>query len=146
MEYETVQPEDLETCAGIYAQVFSEPPWNEPWTAASALPRLREIHGTPGFRGLKAVRNGHIVGFVMGYAESCGDRRDFYLKEMCVLPMEQGQGVGTALLDALVQALPTDAVGKIYLLTARESPAARFYAQCGFYVSDRMIMMGRRLG
>ncbi len=38
-----------------------------------------------------------------------------------------------------------EAVGKVYLLTARDGPAQAFYAKCGFYVSPRMVLMGRRL-
>lgn len=145
MDCALVQPDDLAACAKVFVEVFSAPPWNEDWAASAALTRLTEIARTPGFVGLKATSDGRLVGFAMGYTETLADRTDYYLKEMCVLPAMQGRGGGTALLEELKGRLAAMGVGKIYLLTRRDAPAAGFYAKNGFYVSDRMIMMGHWL-
>jgi hypothetical protein len=49
------------------------------------------------------------------------------------------------MLAALLDHLQAAGVNSIYLLTARASLAESFYAKMGFAVSDRMIMMKRRL-
>lgn len=145
LRFLSIQPEDLPACTDVYVATFNSPPWNETWTAATAASRLGAILGTPGFIGLKAVSEAGIIGFAMGYAETFDKGTDFYLKEMCVLPGSQRQGVGTDLLKKLTESLTSDGIRKIYLLTARDSAAATFYAKNGFYTSDRMVMMGRWL-
>jgi GNAT superfamily N-acetyltransferase len=145
MEHETIQTEDLACCAQIFVEVFNRPPWNENWAIPSALRRLTEIAGTPGFTGLKVVADGRPIGFAMGYIESFDDGGDFYLKEMCILPEFQRKGIGTDLLKQLKTRLLQAGARKLYLLTERGGRAARFYEKNGFYTSDRMIVMGRRL-
>jgi aminoglycoside 6'-N-acetyltransferase I len=145
MEYKTIQTEDLNRCAEIFVEVFKGPPWNEDWAVSIALCRLTEIAGTPGFVGLRSMSEGRTVGFVMGYLESFDTGGDFYLKEMCILPTMQRQGIGTALLDQLKTHLIEAGARKLYLLTERGGPAARFYEKNGFYTSDKMIMMGHWL-
>ena len=81
----------------------------------------------------------------MGYIESFDSGGDFYLKEMCILPEKQMQGIGTALLDQLKAHLIGRGARKLYLLTSRDGLAARFYEKNGFYTSDKMIMMGHWL-
>ena len=146
MDCESIQPDDLGACAEAFVEVFNGPPWGEDWTVASAVSRLTEIAHTPGFVGLKATADGRVMGFAIGYTESLATRTDYYLKEMCVVPAMQGQGVGTALLTELKARLVAMGVRKMYLLTRRDGPAAGFYEKNGFYTSDRMIMMGHRLG
>jgi len=145
MDCTLMQPDDLDACAEVFVEVFNAPPWGEGWAANAALTRLTEIARTPGFVGLKATSDGRVIGFAMGYAESLAARTDYYLKEMCVVPAMQGQGVGTALLEELQGRLIAMGVSKMYLLTRRGGPAAEFYEKNGFRVSDRMIMMGRWL-
>ena len=145
MKYEAIQTDDVTTCAEVFAEVFNNPPWNEDWPVPSALSRLTEIAGTPGFVGLKVVSDGCMLGFVMGYTESFDTGNDFYLKEMCIIPEMQRQGIGTALLDELRIRLIAAGVRKVYLLTSRDGPAARFYEKNGFYTSEKMIMMGHWL-
>ena len=145
MQYESTEKADLKGCARVFVEVFNSPPWNEAWSADTALRRLTEIAHTPGFMGLKALEEHGLVGFVMGYAESFDDGVDFYIKEMCVLPSHQRKGVGKALLEELERGLVSKGVRKMYLLTSRGTFAAGFYEQKGFNISERMIMMGKWL-
>ena len=64
---------------------------------------------------------------------------------MCVLPKHQGKGIGKALLRKLEADLKAQGVAKLYLLTARDGAAERFYHACGFYSSDKMTMLGKYL-
>ena len=145
MEIQSIANDDLKTCAEIFVKVFNSPPWEEGWDASSALPRVQEIAGTPGFIGLKAVDEGRMVGFVMGYKESFGGGSDFSLKEMCVVPELQRQGIGKALLEELKKQLRKAGARTLYLLTSKEGPAARFYEKNGFQTSNKMFMMAHFL-
>ena len=145
MDYEAIRTDDLASCAEIFVEVFNSAPWDEDWAVSSALPHLTEIAGTPGFAGLKVISEGQMVGFVMGHVESYDTGGDFCLQEMCLRPTLQRQGIGTALLDQLKRHLIEAGARKLYLLTSRDGPAARFYEKNGFYTSDKMIMMGHWL-
>ena len=145
MHIDRITPTDLAGCAVVFVEVFNHPPWQEHWTPVTALARLEEIAHTPGFVGFKAQAQSQITGFIMGYCESFDAGSDFYLKEMCVLPDRQRQGIGAALLDTLKRDLCAKGVRKLYLLTMRDSPAADFYAKQGCYTSDKMILMGQWL-
>jgi ribosomal protein S18 acetylase RimI-like enzyme len=145
MRYESIEADDLHDCGTVYISVFNSDPWGEAWDASSALSRLSETFNTPGFLGVKALADRNLVGFAMGHIESYDDGSDYYLKEMCVDPGLQRRGIGRGLLDELRQSLRAMSVRKLYLLTAREGPAAEFYASQGFYTSEKMIMMGQWL-
>ena len=71
----------LDGCAGLFASVFSAPPWNEEWTLAAARARLAEILKTPGAISLAWVED-TPVGLVAGYCERNARGYVFYLKEM----------------------------------------------------------------
>lgn len=145
MEFQSISNSDLKRCAEIFIEVFNSPPWEEGWEVSSALPRMQEIAGTPGFVGIKAMKDEGMVGFVMGYAESFDAGSDFYLKEMCVLPKLQRQGIGSLLLEELKKQLRQVGARTLYLLTPKETPAAWFYEKNGFQTSKKMIMMAHFL-
>ena len=102
LRFDAVTDAGLDGLAGLYERVFSSPPWNETWPSDAARTRLGQIHATPGFDGLLARDDaGLVLAFAVGYAETYGAERHFFLKEMCVAPERQRTGVGSALLARL---------------------------------------------
>lgn len=145
MILQPVEHDDLSACAALYLRVFNAAPWNEGWEERAVTRRLEDCWRTPGFFGLKARAGNEVVGIVLGYLEQWDKSSHFYLKEMCVISELQNRGVGTALMEALEAALRERGCQKIYLLTARDTGAQAFYEKRGFYVSQKMIMMGKWL-
>ena len=126
-------------------EVFSGEPWDEAWTPDTARTYLQDLWNTPRASGVVAYAGGNVIGFALGHAEQRDSGRHFYLSEMCVLNEYQGKGVGKGLLGALEANLKTQGVGKLYLLTARGGAAEAFYQACGFYTSEKMVMLGKVL-
>jgi ribosomal protein S18 acetylase RimI-like enzyme len=145
MNIESIEHTHLLPCAALFAAVFNKAPWNEQWDLGTVRMRLTEIYNTPGAYGVVASDVTGVMGFVLGYVEQWNQQKHFYLKEMCVHAQQQRSGIGTAMMDTLERQLMQRGVSKIYLLTARESGAEAFYRTCGFYVSPKMIMMGKPL-
>jgi aminoglycoside 6'-N-acetyltransferase I len=145
MNVRPIEPGDIARCAELFAATFARAPWSEDWDVADATARLAEVYQTPGAYGVVAEDGAALVGFALGYAEQLSREQHFYLKEMAVAPERQHSGIGTALMEALRRDLAALGVSVIYLLTLRASPAEAFYKKCGFHVSDRMIVMGKRL-
>jgi GNAT superfamily N-acetyltransferase len=140
-----IERQQLDHCVTLFLRVFNSPPWSEAWPRTAATTRLTDLLHTPGFYGLLASNDKEVLGFAAGYVEQWDRARHFYLKEMGVVPHHQRQGIGTTLLQVLGTDLAAAGVGRIYLLTARASAAEAFYRQRGFYVSPKMIMMGKNL-
>jgi ribosomal protein S18 acetylase RimI-like enzyme len=64
---------------------------------------------------------------------------------MCVVPASQRKGIGRELLGYMTGLLQREGVTKIYLITAPDSGASAFYSAHGYYVSRRVLVMGRAL-
>jgi len=145
MTIRSIVPADIPHCAQLFVDVFSNPPWSEHWTQASALQRLDDCACTPHFLGLLAEDERGLCGFAFGYSQHYLDEKHYYLLELCIDIARQRQGVGAALITTLKAKAAESGISRLYTLTARDTPAQDFYAKHGFYVSPKMIMMAHRL-
>ena len=137
--------DNLEEGARLYRTVFNEPPWNDEWTAETAQTRLLQITETPGYKGYSTSLDEELVGLVMGNLEQWYTGEHFYLKEMCVRPSQQRRGIGTMLMEYLIEELQSEDVERVYLLTMQESPARAFYEENGFFLNEQMGMQSLQL-
>ena len=135
---------DLPACARFFSKVFNAPPWEENWNEESSLQRLSDCANTPNFIGLVAEDDAGIAALAFGYWQRYQEEKHFLLLEFCVANERQREGIGTRLMEELHKRLQADGVGRIYTLTARDTPAQGFYEKAGFYVSPKMILMARR--
>ena len=128
---------DLPDCVELFTATFNGPPWHESWQPSDAARRLADLANTPRSVGV-CVRlgEGALIGFALGVQERSVGEDHFFLREMCVRPNVQRSGVGSQLLRALGERLP--GVSQWYLLTARDSVPASFYAANGFRPAGRM--------
>lgn len=136
---------DLDACVDLYVSTFAGPPWSEKWEPGVVHARLDQIVRTPGAFGLVIERNGRIAGFALGISEPWHEGTHFYLKEMCISPALQRQGLGTRLMEHLLRELAGRDTKRVYLLTARGDVSEAFYSKTGFYTSPKMILMARRI-
>lgn len=134
---------DFDACVDLYITTFAGEPWNETWERTLVEARLRQMTGTPGFYGI-VTDDVPLSGFALGISEPWHEGHHFYLKEMCVRPSLQRQGLGTRLIEDLSKSLRASGVTRIYLLTARDTPTEAFYSKAGLYTSPKMILMARR--
>jgi len=133
---------DLADCVALFVATFAAPPWEETWEPADAHCRLEDFHRTPRSHGV-TLRDGTglLLGFALGHRERFGPDDHFLLKEMCVRAAVQGIGHGSTLLGGLTARMPD--VSHWHLLTARDSPAAGFYARHGFRPAGRIGLFVR---
>jgi len=137
MKIRKIEFDDIETCAKLFANVFSLSPWNESWDIVSAKERLHHFYESKGFIGILAERDG-IVGFALGNSEPFYFGNMFYLREMCILKDLQQQGLGKKLYLALERELSLAKIHSIYLTTNRATVASSFYMSNGFKASEKM--------
>lgn len=132
-----IQRTDLESCAALYAGVFSSPPWSEPWTTQAALERLVHFYDSKGFAGVLAGGD-DLRGFALGNIEPFHTENLFYLREMCIARKHQSQGIGSQIYGVLEGELYLRKVEQVYLATGRGIPAAKFYSTIGFTCDEEM--------
>jgi len=135
---------DLEDAAALYVQTFNAPPWNEGWGIEAATERLEGIFGAPNGLGVLARRDGAPIAFALGYLEQWVSGTHFQLKEMCTAPAEQRQGVGTFVLDSLLQTLKERGVIQFFCETRAGVPAEAFFRRAGFRTLN-VVALGKRL-
>ncbi|MBQ8962039.1 MAG: GNAT family N-acetyltransferase [Ruminococcus sp.] len=136
---------DLPEYGQFYADAFSAPPWNEPWTKASAAMRISAMMSSTSFIGLAMYRSGILIGMICGQIEFSHSSKEFQIQELCVAESERGKGYGIDLLQALKQELYKLKVdGGIYLITSHGEATEGWYQRHGFHTSDVFIVMNDR--
>ncbi|MFN6468501.1 MAG: GNAT family N-acetyltransferase [Nostoc sp. SerVER01] len=142
-EIQTFSTEYLDRCAYLYVEVFNSEPWNEEWSFNTARTRLLEIINTPGFVGF-VFKQDELLGFLAGYCKQVQKGKSFYLEEICVRPDNQRQGIGTKLLNQLMDTLTSIEVSRVYLLTNKNGQAEAFYKKHGYQRNQQMILMTKQ--
>ncbi|MDZ8077669.1 MAG: GNAT family N-acetyltransferase [Nostoc sp. DedQUE01] len=142
-EIQTFSTEYLDRCAYLYVEVFNSEPWNEEWSFNTARTRLLEIINTPGFVGF-VFKQDELLGFLAGYCKQVQKGKSFYLEEICVRPDNQRQGIGTKLLNQLMDTLTSIEVSRVYLLTNKNGQAEAFYTKHGYQRNQQMILMTKQ--
>ena len=144
MNIRLVGEQDIESCAKLFAQVFSGATWSEPWTEEDAFFRLNHFYQSKGFLGV-LIEQDRTLGFALGNWEPFYFGKIFYLREMCTDTDHQSKGIGGKVYSALEVELKSMSINSIYLTTEREIPAANFYKKHGFNYSDKMGFYAKRI-
>ena len=132
MSIRAIESSDMESISELYSSVFSSAPWNEPWNRENALVRLKHIFESNSFVGLLNETNKSVTGMVLGNTEPFLNGNTFHLREMCVSPDFQGQGIGQNLMHELHFKLKKTNVSGVYLTTRNDIKASKFYKSYGY--------------
>lgn len=135
---------DLEGAAALYQETFNAEPWNEGWGIEAATERLKAILSAPNALGVIASRDGEPLAFALGHVETWVSGSHFQLKEMCTAPEEQRKGIGSFVLEFLLQALKERGVVQVFCETRAGVAAEAFYRRAGFRTLN-VVALGKRL-
>ncbi len=141
--FEQLTENDIPHCASLYMDVYSNPPWNEPWEQSSAIKRLTFLMKIPTSIGFKYVRGNQIIGFWLGYIEEGFD--EMAIKEVVVHPRFQRQGIGTKLMHHSEEIAKKRGIKRITLSTLRDSFMDKFYQELGYQESSNIRFMGKEI-
>lgn len=130
----------VETWHATYDDLFGREKVDELTAAWHAMPVLERQLASPDATRLVAERGGAIVGTAL--ATRAGDH--VKLDQIYVVPAAHGTGVGQALLDAVVAAVPVLPVR--LEVEPRNARAIAFYAKSGFARIGEVTCCGRHSG
>ncbi|MCK5737701.1 GNAT family N-acetyltransferase [bacterium] len=134
--------DDLDDCVSLFTTVFSQPPWNDRWPSFEAAKiYLKDIIHAPRFKGLVMYHDARLVGACLGRHRIWWAGDEFYIDEFFIANSLQRKGLGTRLMDYLMQVVHDDGVRVVFLMTAHGTPAEFFYQKLGFKISTRMQLM-----
>jgi GNAT superfamily N-acetyltransferase len=134
----------LAACAALFLQVYNNEPFNDAWSPEQSAKRLRDFFDTPGFLGVLAEEGGVLLGFALGNAEQWYPDRQFHLREICARPDRRRAGIGTALLEAMIEEMIKVNASVMYVNTGRRTNSERFFLDRGFLENEGSVQLFTR--
>lgn len=136
------EEKDIEGLAGAMALAYSEPPWNEVWSAEKAKERVCSVLSNYNAAGFAAIENEEIIGGILGFEDPYAEESFFFVSEIFVAPQWKRKGVGKTLLCHLEQYLSTKNISVMQLISIDDNVG--FYETNGFG-KDSVSVMFKRL-
>jgi len=135
----------VEQYGKIYADAFSGEPWKDDWTVDDATTHVREILENKQAFGLEYVKDGQVIGFILGSSMLFHYGRTFEVNDLAVSPAYQRQGIANELMQTLMAEMKDRGIIALHLITASEGVLPRFYEKLGFTKETRVMLMGKDL-
>ena len=129
MNIRNCEKADLRACAELFAEVFSEPPYNEKWSIRDAKAYIERFWRIEPDHCLVAEKNGRIEGVLLGFSYPFQNRTDFTIQELFVRREARRQGIARALIGCVLEDFSIDTV--VSLIVNEKSDAAIFYERLG---------------
>ena len=136
------EEKDIEGLAGAMALAYSEPPWNEVWSAEKAKERVCSVLSNYNAAGFAAIENEEIIGGILGFEDPYAEESFFFVSEIFVAPQWKRKGVGKTLVCHLEQYLSTKNISVMQLISIDDNVG--FYETNGFG-KDSVSVMFKRL-
>jgi L-amino acid N-acyltransferase YncA len=145
-----VRESDAEAIAAIYAHHVLHGTASyevEPPTAEDTLLKIRRITGS-GWPFIVAEANGSVAGYA--YVTQFRDRPAYRFtceNSIYVDAKRMGQGIGKALLDALIERSAANGFRTVVAVVGGAEPASiALHAKCGFREVGRLFGVGSKFG
>lgn len=141
MEYLPIEQHHLPGLAGAMMAAYAKAPWNENWTEEKTQRRIRAILSNYQSAGMAAVKDGKVIGGVLGYVDPYAEEDFFFVSELFVMPEYQKKGYGKGLLLALEKELTAAGVHVTQLISIDDNLG--FYHASGMGKDSVNVMFKR---
>ena len=133
-----VTQEDLAECGIVYARAFAGPPYYEDWDMEAAIEMLSGLFMRDSNSAWCVEEGGEIAGFA--FCTTYGSFRAT-IQEFAFAPAFQRRGLGTALMNYVMEQFRRAGIKTLDLVVRREAPAHSFYRSFGFRQPENYIIM-----
>lgn len=143
LELRRFSSDDVFQCVELFMRVFSSDPWFDNWLSFDYVnDYLNELILNPVFMGFVAREDsGEIAAVCFGHKKSWWMGKEFIIDEFYVKNDRQGKGIGSLLMDYMVDILSENDYKRLILTTNRNIPAQWFYIKNGFVNNENRVVM-----
>jgi len=142
MQIRKIESKDLEACAKILEQAYSQAPYNEVFQELSALRYIEGKYKNCGDHSFVAVNDGdEVLGFIFLNISSWTDGLQAILEEIVVDTKLQGTGVGKALMIYTNDYLQSLGAKSVMLWAKNDPPLINFYKKNGYFPAEDFVVM-----
>ena len=120
--------ENINICATLLIQVYSEPEYGESWKESDAIDYLTRFYEIDPTGCSIAVIDKEIVGAIFSYSYPWQSETLRYVQELFVSTKYRKKGIAKSLLKSVTK----DKNSKVWLLANDNTSAASFYKKMGF--------------
>jgi len=144
MQIRPMRAADLPACAAILCSVYNNDLWQDHWQQDTAEQYLADYFENRKFVGY-VIEAETILGAIFTREKVWWNNSEVFVEEMFVSPAHQGQGLGTRLMETVLQYAREKGLAGVTLTTNRHAPAPKFYQKLGFKTNDAVIWMYKTL-
>jgi ribosomal protein S18 acetylase RimI-like enzyme len=125
----------------LYKEIWKEPPWNEYfWNDEIVNEEINSALNQKDFVGKLAINSNDIIGFTWGYSlpnkfhflDDLRNLKTFYIAELAVERNFRRRGIGTKLVNMMIEDARKLDYEIVTLRTHIKSVAYNFYLKLGF--------------
>lgn len=145
MNIRQMKVEDISGCADILCSVYNNELWMCRWEKDTAVEYLHDFFENKKFVGYVAEKDGVLIAGIFAHEKVWWNNSEVYVEEMFVKPDEQGNGIGTALLNKVEEYIKEHGLAGITLSTNKYAPAPKFYEKNGFVNCEHVIFMAKEM-
>lgn len=145
MNIRQMKVEDISGCADILCSVYNNELWMCRWEKDTAVEYLQDFFENKKFVGYVAEKDGVLIAGIFAHEKVWWNNSEVYVEEMFVKPDEQGNGIGTALLNKVEEYIKEHGLAGITLSTNKYAPAPKFYEKNGFVNCEHVIFMAKEM-
>lgn len=129
----------------IYSKAFKGEPWNDNWSIEDATIHVKELLESKQSYGLEYVKDGKVIGFILGTSMLFSYGRTFEINDLAVDPDYQNKGIGKQLLERMIEDIKAQGIVGIHLITSAHGVLPEFYEKYGFRKESEVMLMGLEL-
>jgi predicted acetyltransferase len=143
LKLEKAQAKDLKAISEIYKEEFSKPPYNEKWTFAFAIKRIKDYSK---FCEIWKLRyNNKIIGFTIINTNMWLPKAVCFGEEMAVKSEFQGRGFGTFIIKEIMKIYKKKGFWSVMGIANRKSKTLKLYKKLGIKEDNKNVLISRRL-
>jgi|GEM_PF-3184295 len=128
MEIINCTKNNLEECAFLLAQVYSEPEYGEKWDSKDAYNYLERFYKIEPSGCFIAIENNQLVGAIFSYSYPWQSETLVYIQELFVSSSQRNKGIAKSLL----QSIGNGKAMKAWLVANDNTSASGFYTKMEF--------------
>lgn len=146
MELKILSLQDKDIITELFADVFTNEPWNDDWSDRRQLDAyINDLTGQNYSLTLGFFDDRRLVAVSMGYIKHWYTGTEYCIDEFCVARHFQGRGIGSGFMKAIEEYLLKSGITHIFLQTDRSVPAYEFYKKNGFDELTGHVSFAKRL-